>query len=155
MSMKTLKLLFLIVLFSTTFPSTQAATRQMEKLGRGFVVLHDGGNSSFLSWRLLADDPIDLKFNVYRVRNGVEQLINKAPLSETNIYDKLTMTTHTIILRGVINGVENPEPLAVHGTRQPRVKELMLDVPATVNGIYKSDGKFYSDVVYSYSPGDA
>ena len=31
--------------------------RQMEKLGRGVVAIHQGGGKAFVSWRLLGTDP--------------------------------------------------------------------------------------------------
>src|SRR5262245_60079165 len=41
--------------------------RQMEDLGRGVVVIHQGGGKVFVSWRLLGPDPDDIAFNLYRV----------------------------------------------------------------------------------------
>src|SRR5690349_13946252 len=47
-----------------------AAQRQMEKLGRGVITLHSATSQAYIGWRLLATDPSDIGFNVYRSANG-------------------------------------------------------------------------------------
>jgi rhamnogalacturonan endolyase len=42
------------------------AAPQVEKLGRGLVAQHEEDGRVFLSWRLLADDPANVSFNLYR-----------------------------------------------------------------------------------------
>ncbi len=42
-----------------------------EKLGRGLVAVRRGDGSVFLSWRLLAEDPDDMAFQVVRIRDGI------------------------------------------------------------------------------------
>ncbi|MFM9279661.1 rhamnogalacturonan lyase family protein [Paenibacillus jiagnxiensis] len=51
-----------------TINSAEAASgpRMMENLGRGVVAVRDGSNV-FISWRLLALDPSDIGFNIYRI----------------------------------------------------------------------------------------
>lgn len=46
--------------------SVAVAQRQMEKLGRGVVAVHQADGKVFISWRLLANDPANVAFNVYR-----------------------------------------------------------------------------------------
>jgi len=46
------------------------AQRQMERLGRGVVVLHTSSTQAYIGWRLLATDPTDVGFNLYRSANG-------------------------------------------------------------------------------------
>ena len=53
---------------STRIPAH--AQRQMDKLGRGVVVLHSATSQAYMSWRLLVTDPADISFNVYRSANG-------------------------------------------------------------------------------------
>lgn len=43
-----------------------APARIMEKLSRGVVAVHQPDGSVFVSWRLLANDPAGVAFNVYR-----------------------------------------------------------------------------------------
>jgi rhamnogalacturonan endolyase len=53
--------------FALSPASLQAqAPRQMEKLGRGVVAIHQPDGKVFVSWRLLATDPENVAFNVYR-----------------------------------------------------------------------------------------
>jgi rhamnogalacturonan endolyase len=40
--------------------------RHVEKLGRGVVAVHQGDGKVFVSWRLLATDPDEVAFHVYR-----------------------------------------------------------------------------------------
>jgi autotransporter-associated beta strand protein len=44
--------------------------RQMEKLGRGVVALHSATSQAYVGWRLLATDPTDAGFNLYRSTSG-------------------------------------------------------------------------------------
>ena len=52
-----------------------------EKLDRGLVALPAGESSTFVSWRLLAEDPGDVAFEVFRVSGGKEEKITEEPLS--------------------------------------------------------------------------
>jgi len=53
--------------------STEAdAQRQMEKLDRGVVAVHQPDGKVFVSWRLLATDPDGVAFNVYRTTTARE-----------------------------------------------------------------------------------
>src|SRR5690606_297548 len=57
------------------------AQRTMEQLERGVVALPNGEGNVFVSWRLLADDPTDVGFNVYRVDGeGNATKLNAEPL---------------------------------------------------------------------------
>ncbi|MBE2216361.1 MAG: rhamnogalacturonan lyase [Opitutaceae bacterium] len=46
------------------------AQRVMEKLDRGVVAIHQPDGRVWVSWRLLASDPIGIGFNVYRLTGG-------------------------------------------------------------------------------------
>src|ERR1017187_9288040 len=58
------------VLFLFAFAFTVSAQRQMEKLGRGVVAIHNSAAQVYVSWRLLATDPDGTSFNVLRSANG-------------------------------------------------------------------------------------
>lgn len=47
-------------------PYSAPALPQVEGLNRGLAAIHQADGRVFLSWRLLADDPADIAFNVYR-----------------------------------------------------------------------------------------
>ncbi len=50
--------------------SQLAAQMQMERLGRGVVVVRTGTSTAYVGWRLLGTDPENIGFNVYRSANG-------------------------------------------------------------------------------------
>jgi len=61
-----------------------AKTRVAERFDRGLNALPAGANKVYLSWRLLADDPRDIAFNVYRRTGSTKAvLLNGAPVSKT------------------------------------------------------------------------
>ncbi len=79
--------LVLLVTFSVN------AQRQMEKLGRGVVAIHNNSSQVYLSWRLLATDPDGTGFNVLRSANGaVPVQINSQLITNTTDFLDLSAT---------------------------------------------------------------
>jgi rhamnogalacturonan endolyase len=67
------------------------AQRQMERLGRGVVAVPAGIGHVFVSWRLLADDPAGVAFNLYRTTgSGRPVRLNSAPLAGTTSFSDTT-----------------------------------------------------------------
>jgi rhamnogalacturonan endolyase len=67
---------------SLALASLSAAERQMERLGRGLVAIHEGEDKVFVSWRLLGTDPEGIAFNLYRAAGGAEPVkLNAVPLA--------------------------------------------------------------------------
>ncbi len=61
-----------------------ATTRVEEKLGRGMLALPLEDKRVYLGWRLLATDPTDIAFNVYRtIDRGQPVRLNETPLTRT------------------------------------------------------------------------
>jgi len=61
-----------------------AATRVRERLDRGLVALRRSAKEIYLSWRLLADDPPDTAFHVYRTEGGgTPQRLTMSPVAKT------------------------------------------------------------------------
>ena len=54
------------VLLGLWLATSVHAQRQMEPLGRGVVTLHSATSQAYIGWRLLATDPTDIGFNIYR-----------------------------------------------------------------------------------------
>ena len=98
----------IVILFSTFAPAF--AQRQMEKLGRGVVVLHSATSQAYVGWRLLATDPTDVGFNLYRsTAGGAGVKLNASVL--TNTTDFLDTTANFTVSNSwyvvpVTNGVE-------------------------------------------------
>ncbi len=87
-----------------------ACGRQLETLGRGIVAIPQENGRVFISWRLLAEDPLGIAFNLYRQTEGKEPVkLNEAPLAKgTNFIDEkpeLSLPTGYFI-RPVVNGKE-------------------------------------------------
>ena len=77
-----------------------SAQRIMEKLDRGTVAITDSAGV-FISWRLLATDPQNIAFNVYRNQTK----INASPLKQaTSILDKWGTVSGSYSIIPVIDG---------------------------------------------------
>ncbi len=85
-----------------------SGSRQMEYLSRGVCAV-SSGKGVFVSWRLLADDPAEIAFNVYRTTDGKTVKLNDAPLTGgTNFTDSKAdlKKNNTYSVKAVINGTE-------------------------------------------------
>ncbi len=61
-----------------------AAERVVERLGRGLTVrLSEDGKGLYLNWRLLADDPQNTAFHIYRRTNGRTKRLTGRPIVRT------------------------------------------------------------------------
>lgn len=80
------RMVLLLVVISFPAPLA-AAQRQMERLDRGVVAIHDQPGQAFISWRLLGSDPPDVAFHVYRQSEGAPaQRLTEQPLTEGTHY---------------------------------------------------------------------
>jgi rhamnogalacturonan endolyase len=88
---------------------TVQAQRQMEKLTRGVVAVHDG-DKVFVSWRLLGTEPEGISFNVYRSAAGGQAVkVNPQPITDsTNLVDTGAPAGQALsyTVKPVINGQE-------------------------------------------------
>ena len=120
--------------------------KQVEFLNRGVVALRKSSNEVFISWRLLANDPATIAFNVYR--DNVK--INTTPITtSTNYVDNIT-TTGTYSIKTIINGTEGTAttPVSVWTNNQ---LSIPLQIPA---GGTTPDGKVYTYTANDASVGD-
>jgi rhamnogalacturonan endolyase len=134
-----------IALVSVLLVSSQPLPlRQMEFLGRGVVALRIGVDKVFVSWRILATDPDDIAFNLYRqVGNQKPIRVNKTPLKVTNFVDEgvdLSKPT-SYFVRPVMNGQEGPASEPFRLPANPPVRQYLsirlkpLIVPPEVEGV--------------------
>jgi hypothetical protein len=115
------------------------AQRQMEKLGRGVVALHSATSQTYVGWRLLATDPTDAGFNLYRSTSGGAGVkLNSQVI--TNITDFLDTTANFTVsnawyVASVIGGVEQT-PSAAFGlvANSPVRQYLPLPLHAVTGG---------------------
>ena len=101
------QLIYLLLLLLTT---SLQAQRLMENLDRGVIAVRHAADSVFISWRLLATEPENLAFNVYRTTgSGKPVKLNAQPLTAgTNFIDTkadLTQTT-AYMVNAIVNGRE-------------------------------------------------
>ncbi|MBP8606288.1 MAG: hypothetical protein KBI46_10690 [Phycisphaerae bacterium] len=86
-------------------PAAAMPPRYMEKLGRGVIALYQGSGKVYVGWRLLAKDPADIAFNLYR--NGIR--LNSTPIVQSTNWTDTGVSTaaaNTYYVRPVINGRE-------------------------------------------------
>ncbi len=134
-----IKSCFLFLLTLSSNPTT--AQRWMENLNRGTVAVRTGGNSVFLSWRLLGTEPQSTAFNIYR--NGTK--INASPVTASSYTDN-SSTDALYLVKAVNNGVEDNR--ANETTVWPKqFKQIPLQQPA--------GGTTPDAVVYTYNANDA
>jgi rhamnogalacturonan endolyase len=89
-------------------PTTPA--RQIENLDRGLVGFRRSTSQVYLSWRLLATDPTNIVFNIYRSANGGAAVkLNSSPITQTTDFVDSTFTntvSNVYTIRPIIDGVE-------------------------------------------------
>ena len=103
-------LAILLFLFALPLASVHGQ-RQMEKLGRGVVVIRTSSTQVYVGWRLLGNDPEDIAFNLYRSANGGTPVkVAGSPFTATtNFVDtpgSLSTTAYTYTVKPVLNGAE-------------------------------------------------
>jgi rhamnogalacturonan endolyase len=103
-------LCFGAAVLAAAFVHTGSAQPRVEKLGRGVVAVPVADNQVYVGWRLLASDPADVSFNVYRSSDGDAPVkLNAAPISSTTQFTDTGVSLAkplTYIVRPVLNGAE-------------------------------------------------
>ncbi len=98
----------------------------MERLGRGVVALRREDGRVFVSWRLLATDPVDIAFNVYRATGeGEAAKLNTSPITHSTSFlddraDRSQFLSYSV--RPVLEGHEQPisAPFRIPANAPPR-----------------------------------
>ncbi|MFO7177741.1 MAG: rhamnogalacturonan lyase [Pseudomonadota bacterium] len=105
------------------------AGRLMENLGRGLVAVKVEGGV-YVGFRLLANEPLDTGFNVYRG----DTRLNDAPLTgATNYLDPEGTLSDRYSVRAVVNGVEQAPSESVSVLDRNYI-EIPLDMTGTTQG---------------------
>ena len=117
------------------------AQRQMEPLGRGVVALHSTTSQAYIGWRLLATDPTDIGFDLYRSANG-GAAVKLNTLLLTNTTDYLDTTANFTVSNSwyvvpVIGGVDqSPSLPSVLPANSPVRQYLPLTLQAPATGAF-------------------
>jgi rhamnogalacturonan endolyase len=84
--------------------------RQMEHLDRGVIAIKTNDNQIYIGWRLLATDPENIGFDVYRN----DQKINNSPIFQsTNFIDSKCTESSEYVIKSILNGkkLESSKPV--------------------------------------------
>jgi len=103
---------FLIILALVFLASSMYGQRITEKLGRGVTVIYKGSSTAYISWRLLAADPSNISFNVYKSAGGAAAVkLNASPVTATTDYTDASLNiavSNSYFIKPVVGGVEQP-----------------------------------------------
>ena len=127
-----------------------SAQRVTDNLDRGLVAVNMGG-STFLSWRILAQEYFGVTYNVYR-----DDVKIADGLTVSNFTDSGVGTSYTV--SAVVNGVEQAQSASVSSLWPVSAKGNSVDkylsgrVDLTLATVYDRNG---NDVTANYSPNDA
>lgn len=121
---------------------TSGQISQWEKLDRGVVAVATSNSGVYIGWRLLANDPQDIQFNVYR---GAVKINEDATSASTNFVDPDGTADDSYSVAPVIDGIEQEASETVMPWNQ-NYKTIPLQRPAS--------GRTPDNVNYSYSPND-
>lgn len=133
-----------------------SAQRQAEHPDRGLVALYQGHGKVYIGWRLLATDPDNIAFNVYRSTGGGEAVkLNDSPIAQsTNFVDATASLDHATAwwVRPVLNGREQEargraELPADPPERQYKSIRLRGNYTANKVGIADLDGDGVYDLI--------
>jgi len=116
--MKYQSILFVIIL-TFAFNAFCETGRQTETLKRAMTVTQNADNSHYLSWRLLANDPTDITFDIYRTVDGSKEKVSVNPVTGTTDYvDSARIAGNKTVgyeLHAISNGktLDTSSPIAI------------------------------------------
>ena len=124
-------LLFGICLLATPF--SMRAQRTMEYLDRGVVAIPDS-NKTFISWRLLATDPDDIAFNVYKQSPRGPLKLNTTPIKNVTWFLDETgnsSTKRTYLVKSLLKGkeVDTSAPFTIEAGNNKPYLSIPLQTP--------------------------
>jgi len=116
---------------------------QTENIDRGLVAVVVADSGVYVGWRLLATDPQDIAFNVYR---GGTKITEQPIVVSTNLIDSAGTVGDSYSVVPVIDGIEQDASKEVTPWSQ-NYKTIPLQRPGA--------GRTPDGVHYTYSPNDA
>ena len=130
----------------------------MENLGRGIVAVRSAEKSAYVGWRLLATDPENVGFNLYRAAGGQKPVrLNASVLTSTTEYVDTTFDpslANTYLVRAVVKGKEL-EAGAPYVLPANTAIQQFLNVPLQRPSGGEAPGPSGAPAAYTYSPNDA
>ena len=143
LEMKSMKIAMLLVLGALSFScnaeeSHSLPKRKMEYLDRGLVAVYDG-KKTYIGWRLLATDPDDITFDVYRKLRGTKPTkLNREPISKTTDFvdenPGMLKKGSLYFIVPIINGTNgSPSVVGVDYNGKPSRASLEIDLDTLLN----------------------
>lgn len=127
-----------------------SAQRVTDNLDRGLVAVNMGG-STFLSWRILAQEYFGVTYNVYRDGTKIAEGLTVSNFTDSGVGNSYTVSA-------VVNGVEQAQSASVSSLWPVSDKGNQVDkylsgrIDLTLATVYDRNG---NDVTANYSPNDA
>jgi rhamnogalacturonan endolyase len=107
-----------------------AKERVRERIDRGLVAMPIGEHRVYLGWRLLASDPEDVAFNVYRSSGGnPPEKLNAEPIRKTTDFVDTTAPLDAVCeytVRAVEKGSEGQPLPSVRATASAQAQECII-----------------------------
>lgn len=116
------------------------AQRFTDKLDRGLVAVHTT-EGVYCSWRILADEYYDVKYNLYR--DGTR--VNSEPLNVSNYTDASGSASSKYTVKAVVNGVEQQASKAATVFKS-NYKEIKIKHDASLKATYEPNDACCADV---------
>jgi rhamnogalacturonan endolyase len=143
------------VLAITPATADPTGRRQAERLDRGLISVRSG-SANLVNWRLLAGDPQNVAFNVYR---GTTKL-NGSPLTgATNYLDSGASADAAYTVRAVVSGAEQPASSASlafpSGYKDIPLQRPSSSYSANDASVGDLDGDGRYEFVVKWDPADA
>ena len=123
------KLLTVALLLSAGAVATQAQ-RKVQPLGRGVVAVQNG-SSVMLTWRRLAQEPEDCKYNIYvsKAKEGPFTLLNPSPLANTNYSTSISkVPVGSYVAVSLIDGDEESNPSQPFLFRNQLQRNIFMEI---------------------------
>jgi len=135
-----------------------AAQPVMENLSRGVVAVRTAATEAYVGWRLLATDPDDVAFNLYRASgSGKPVKLNKAPITRTTDFVDSAIESgidYTYTIRAVSRGRERaPGASFVLAAGTPVRQYLTVPLQRPDGGV--APGPSGTPVAFTYNANDA
>lgn len=133
------------------FPAIVMGQRIMENLDRGIIAVNSGDGKVYIGWRLLANDPGDIAFNIYRSTGTVITKLNRQAISNNTNYVDATADLskpNSYFIKAVVNGKEFSSSKS-HDLPANTVVQQYVPVPLQI-----PSGGEVMESKYSYSAND-
>jgi hypothetical protein len=123
---------WMLILAPVSVLFAQVPARVMENLGRAVIAVRTSGTDVYVGWRMLANDPSNIGFNLYRSTGGGPAVrLNPTPLTQTTDFVDSTADftqSNAYFVRPVKQGVQETASAAYTLPADSPVRQY-LEIP--------------------------